>query len=129
MMDEQKEWDLFRHIMSYNKDVAFEDIVGDENLIRDRADDNEALENLIFEYGLFHFVEEAYKVHHPEITENIISPIVIKEMKKVVKYLRNEWSILANDCGEDDEFNTIPAKKAYKRAKRIYKHMKGTSCD
>lgn len=128
-MRDKNESDLFMGIFTFCKDFTFNDVKRDENAIRKIADDNESLENLIFEYGLFHFVEEAYKVHHPEITENIISPIVIKEMKKVVKYLRDEWSILANDCGEDDEFNTIPAEKAYKRAKKIYKHMKGTPCD
>lgn len=66
MLDTQRESDLFCGIMSYCKDVAFEDIVSDENLIMDRADNNESLENLLFEYGLFRFMYEAFKINHPK---------------------------------------------------------------
>lgn len=48
----------------------------------------------------------------------------LKAMKKLVKRLKYEAIGYADCCGEDDPINAIPAKKAYKRAKKIYKHMK-----
>ena len=125
MMDIQRDSDLFCQIMSYSKDVAFEDIVGDEILLRERADDNEGLENLIFEYGLFKFVEEAFEMRHPELFKNTARPLVIKDMKKIVKYLKSEVIAYEDCCSEDDVINVKPAKKAHQRAKRIYKYLKG----
>ena len=49
---------------------------------------------------------------------------LLKDMKKVVKYLKANSIALADCCGEDDEINAIPARKAYKRVKRIYKWLR-----
>ena len=59
----------------------------------------------------------------------------IKNMKKVVRYLKEDLTDRKNHCEMrgSSEISmaalVIPAEKAYKRAKKIYKHMKGTPCD
>ena len=125
-MRDKIESDLFTGIFTYCKDLVFEDTVQDEILIRERADENESLENLIFEYGLVSFVDSAFAITHPELArKNVTHPLILKDMKKLVKYLKSLVSAFDDCCGEDDVLNTIPAKKAYKRAKRIYKHFGG----
>lgn len=49
----------------------------------------------------------------------------VKNMKKIVEYLKFDLEARKDACGEEDDLIVAPAKKAYKRAKRIYKHMKG----
>lgn len=99
-----------------------------ETLLKTRSED---LKQMFFEFGVNEFIDAIISIGELADDEQFVKDDeqFVKDMKKLVKYLKNEWSMLANDCGEDDEFNTIPAKKAYKRAKRIYKHMKGTPCD
>lgn len=122
MLDTTKETDLFLVIMEHCNDLAFEDIVGDEILIRDRADNNEALENLIFEYGLLYFVEEAFKVKHPELNNEVGG--ILKDAKKVVKYLDKELSKHIFRMYENDKHDVTGLRKTLNRAKRIRKYLK-----
>ena len=48
----------------------------------------------------------------------------LKNMKKLVKYLKYDLEARIDACGNDDDLIVAPARKAYKRAKKIYKHMK-----
>ena len=48
----------------------------------------------------------------------------LQNMKKLVEYLKNDLEARIDACGDDDDLIVAPARKAYKRAKKIYKHMK-----
>lgn len=79
------------------------------DFLREMADENEGFENILVEYGIQAFIE---------CYENAT------DMKKVVRFLKSEYISRVDCCGEDDEILTLPAKKAYKLAKKIYKCFK-----
>ena len=124
MFNVQRESDLFCKIYSHCRDLEFEDMVQDEILLKERTDEDATLKDIIFEYGLFHFVENSFEVKHPELIKTV-HPLIEKDMRKLVKYLKYDLKVRKDACGEEDDLIVAPAKKAYKRAKRIYKHMKG----
>ena len=124
MFNVQRESELFCKIYSHCRDLEFEDMVQDEILLKERTDEDATLKDTIFEYGLFHFVENAFREKHPELIETV-HPLIEKDMKKLVMYLKNDLEVRKDACGEEDDLIVAPAKKAYKRAKKIYKHMKG----
>lgn len=131
MFNVQRESDLFCLIYSHCRDLEFEDMVQDEILLQERANEDETLKDIIFEYGLFHFVEKSFRSKHPELIETV-HPSIEKDMRKLVKYLKEELTAYIDCCYEDDKINVKPAKKALKRAKRVYKHFcmkQRQSCD
>lgn len=122
MLDVKRESDLFCKIYSHCRDLEFEDMVQDEILLQERANEDATLKDTIFEYGLFHFVENSFGSKHPELIETV-HPSIEKDMRKLVKYLKEELTAYIDCSYADDRINVKPAKKALKRAKRIYKHF------
>lgn len=92
-----------------------------ETLLKTRSDD---LKLMFFEFGVNEFIDAINSIGELADDEQFV-----KDMKKLVKYLKNDLEAIKDACGEEDDLIVAPAKKAYKRAKRIYKHMKGTPCD
>lgn len=86
--------------------------------------ENEEWKQMFFEFGVNEFIDAINSIGELADDEQFV-----KDMKKIVKYLKNNLEALKDACGEEDDLIVAPAKKAYKRAKRIYKHMKGTPCD
>lgn len=92
-----------------------------ETLLKTRRDD---LKLMFFEFGVNEFIDAINSIGELADDEQFV-----KDMKKLVKYLKNDLEERKDICGEEDDLIVAPAKKAYKRAKKIYKHMKGTPCD
>ena len=86
--------------------------------------ENKDLKQMFFEFGVNEFIDAINSIG--ELADN---EQFVKDMKKIVKYLKNDLEARKDACGEEDDLIVAPAKKAYKKAKRIYKHMKGTPCD
>lgn len=86
--------------------------------------ENKDLKQMLFEFGVNEFIDAINSFGELADDEQFV-----KDMKKIVKYLKNDLEARIDACGEEDDLIVAPAKKAYKRAKRIYKHMKGTPCD
>lgn len=47
-----------------------------------------------------------------------------KEIKALIRYLKDDIESREEACGKDDVMIVLPAKKALKRAKRINKFLK-----
>lgn len=47
-----------------------------------------------------------------------------KELKALIRYLKDDIEAREEACGKDDCLIVLPAKKALKRAKRINKFLK-----
>ena len=45
---------------------------------------------------------------------------MLQEMQEIVEYLREHYCACVELCGKDDEVNTLPAKKIYKKALQVY---------
>ena len=86
--------------------------------------ENKDLKQMFFEFGVNEFIDAINSMGELADDEQFV-----KDMKKLVKYLKNDLEAIKDACGEEDDLIVAPAKKAYKRAKRIYKHLKGTPCD
>lgn len=86
--------------------------------------ENEEWKQMFFEFGVNEFIDAINSIGELADSKNDT-----KNMKKLVRYLKYDLESRIDACGEEDDLIVAPAKKAYKRAKRIYKHMKGTPCD
>lgn len=82
--------------------------------------ENKDLKQMFFEFGVNEFIDAINSIG--ELADN---EQFVKDMKKIVKYLKFDLEARKDACGEEDDLIVAPAKKAYKRAKRIYKYMKG----
>lgn len=47
-----------------------------------------------------------------------------KELKALIRYLKDDIEAREEACGKDDALIVLPAKKALKRAKRVNKFLK-----
>lgn len=88
-----------------------------ETLLKTRS---EEWKQMFFEFGVNEFIDAINSIGELADDEQFV-----KDMKKLVKYLKYDLEARKDACGEEDDLIVAPAKKAYKRAKRIYKHMKG----
>lgn len=91
-----------------------------EDLREDLKDtDDPELRQLFFEFGVNEFIDVINSIGESEERDKIR-----KMQKKVVKYLKSEVIAYADLCGADDEISTIPAVRAYKNAKKVYRSIK-----
>lgn len=121
MFDVQRESVLFCKIYSHCRDLEFEDMVQDEILLQERANEDATLKDTIFEYGLFRFVEQTYEMRHPGSVETM--PMVLsKYLKKIVKYLKKTYKDFEVNIGKYEDCTRL-AKKRYKQAKVVYEHF------
>ena len=81
--------------------------------------ENEEWKQMFFEFGVNEFIDAINSIGELADNENDT-----KNMKKLVEYLKNDLEARIDACGDDDDLIVAPARKAYKRAKKIYKHMK-----
>lgn len=75
-----------------------------KDFLRERADESEGFENMIFEYGL------------DCIANNRVRINCLNNLSNLVEYLKDEWATFIDICGEEDEICTLPALKRFGEA-------------
>ena len=53
--------------------------------------------------------------------------IIIRKARRLESMLATHYSFCVDTCGEDDEANTKPAKKAWMLSKDILEYLKATA--
>lgn len=77
------------------------------------ADQNDGCANLIFEVGLHYITKEHFKDNS-----------CIKALDNVIDYLKDQYKGYTDCCGEDDDVNVAPCRKALEEAMKIKKEIK-----
>lgn len=92
---------------------------GIENLMRDIADDSTEFENMLVEYGIECFIKKMDK----KISKNkfIENPLLTNQ--RVIDYCQDQYIGSVDCCGEDDIYNTFPAKKAMEDAIKVQTYL------
>lgn len=80
--------------------------------------ENKDLKQMLFEFGVNEFIDAINSIGESEERDKIINA-----QKKVKDYLFQNYTDLATNIGKTEECTKL-AKKAYKKAKKVYRSMK-----
>ena len=124
----------YKAIMGYVDDLISPPLSKDaiEDVFCKLADKSGEFENVVFMYGVKRFIKR-YKAEHATET-NVIPAFVeiekgkfvenpISTMQRVIGVCEEYYEACLDNCGEDDEANTIPAKKALNDAKKVLVYL------
>lgn len=106
---------------------------GIENLMRDIADDSTEFENMLVEYGIECFIKKMDKKvkngkrksipEFLEISKDTFIENPLLTNQRVIDYCQDQYIGSVDICGEDDIYNTFPAKKAMEDAIKVQTYL------